>query len=83
MCNGWGGRIRTYGTCYQKALPYRLATPQLGALISPSLRGAQPLFVENRSVDGEFFKVFRAHGFDGAQHAVLDVLLMSAPCILS
>ena len=24
---GWGGRIRTYGTCYQKALPYRLATP--------------------------------------------------------
>ena len=26
---GWGGRIRTYGTRYQKALPYRLATPQL------------------------------------------------------
>ena len=25
---GWGGRIRTYGTCYQKALPYHLATPQ-------------------------------------------------------
>tara|TARA_B100001093_G_scaffold183380_1_gene176021 strand:+ start:685 stop:870 length:186 start_codon:yes stop_codon:yes gene_type:complete len=25
---GWGGRIRTYGTRYQKALPYRLATPQ-------------------------------------------------------
>jgi hypothetical protein len=26
---GWGGRIRTYGTRYQKALPYHLATPQL------------------------------------------------------
>ena len=26
---GWGGRIRTYGTRYQKALPYRLATPHL------------------------------------------------------
>ena len=26
--NGWGGRIRTYGTLYQKQLPYRLATPQ-------------------------------------------------------
>ena len=26
---GWGGRIRTYGTRYQKPLPYHLATPQL------------------------------------------------------
>jgi hypothetical protein len=26
--SGWGGRIRTYGTRYQKPLPYRLATPQ-------------------------------------------------------
>ena len=25
---GWGGRIRTYGTRYQKPLPYHLATPQ-------------------------------------------------------
>lgn len=27
--DGWGGRIRTYGTRYQKPLPYHLATPQL------------------------------------------------------
>ncbi len=26
--SGWGGRIRTYDTRYQKALPYHLATPQ-------------------------------------------------------
>lgn len=26
---GWGGRIRTYDTRYQKPLPYHLATPQL------------------------------------------------------
>lgn len=26
---GWGGRIRTYGTRYQKPMPYHLATPQL------------------------------------------------------
>jgi hypothetical protein len=25
---GWGGRIRTYDTQYQKLLPYHLATPQ-------------------------------------------------------
>jgi hypothetical protein len=25
---GWGGRIRTYGTRYQKPMPYHLATPQ-------------------------------------------------------
>ena len=26
--DGWGGRIRTYGTRDQNPLPYRLATPQ-------------------------------------------------------
>ena len=26
--NGWDGRIRTYGTLYQKQLPYHLATSQ-------------------------------------------------------
>ena len=31
---GWGGRIRTYGTRYQKALPYRLATPQSKSLFT-------------------------------------------------
>ena len=25
---GWGGRIRTYDTRYQKPMPYHLATPQ-------------------------------------------------------
>ena len=29
---GWGGRIRTYDTQYQKLLPYHLATPQLCSL---------------------------------------------------
>ncbi len=27
VCLGWGGRIRTYGTRYQKPMPYHLATP--------------------------------------------------------
>ena len=26
--SGWGGRIRTYDTRYQKPMPYHLATPQ-------------------------------------------------------
>jgi hypothetical protein len=26
--DGWGGRIRTYDTRYQKPMPYHLATPQ-------------------------------------------------------
>lgn len=30
--SGWGGRIRTYGTRYQKPLPYHLATPQQQSL---------------------------------------------------
>ena len=38
---GWGGRIRTYGTRYQKALPYRLATPQREALYSPYSQNLQ------------------------------------------
>ena len=49
---GWGGRIRTYGTRYQKALPYRLATPQLrgclrcsGAVIKAKKRRRIALFV--------------------------------------
>ena len=31
---GWGGRIRTYGTRYQKPMPYHLATPQRVGLIT-------------------------------------------------
>ena len=27
--DGWGGRIRTYGTRDQNPMPYHLATPQL------------------------------------------------------
>ena len=39
---GWGGRIRTYGTRYQKPMPYHLATPQLWRRIYPScLAGAR------------------------------------------
>lgn len=37
---GWGGRIRTYGTRYQKALPYRLATPHQQGGGYDKLRGA-------------------------------------------
>ncbi len=33
---GWGGRIRTYDTRYQKPLPYHLATPQRCALSYPN-----------------------------------------------
>ena len=29
LTNGWGGRIRTYGTRDQNPMPYHLATPQL------------------------------------------------------
>src|SRR6056297_841860 len=38
---GWGGRIRTYDTRYQKPMPYRLATPQRAALVTPGRRGDQ------------------------------------------
>jgi hypothetical protein len=46
---GWGGRIRTYGTRYQKALPYRLATPHQWRGFSPLAAGAQGLL-------GSFFQ---------------------------
>ena len=38
---GWGGRIRTYDTRYQKPMPYHLATPQrrrLDTLTVPALQ---------------------------------------------
>jgi hypothetical protein len=38
---GWDGRIRTYGTLYQKQLPYHLATSQQPALITQSRRMVQ------------------------------------------
>jgi hypothetical protein len=39
---GWGGRIRTYGTRYQKALPYHLATPHQRHRDTQILTGEQP-----------------------------------------
>ena len=39
---GWGGRIRTYDTRYQKPMPYHLATPQQAPVsYCPSLRLAR------------------------------------------
>ena len=42
--NGWGGRIRTYDTRYQKPMPYHLATPQFCWLLqfSDQVSGNQP-----------------------------------------
>ena len=40
---GWDGRIRTYGTLYQKQLPYHLATSQRVGVISPECGGVQYL----------------------------------------
>ena len=39
--SGWGGRIRTYGTRYQKALPYRLATPHSKSLFTMEIEKHQ------------------------------------------
>ncbi len=40
---GWGGRIRTYDTRYQKPLPYHLATPQQrGAKYAAGGGGSSP-----------------------------------------
>src|SRR6056297_489091 len=48
---GWGGRIRTYDTRYQKPMPYRLATPQRAALVTPGRRGDQdPLLTKTHLI---------------------------------
>ena len=44
---GWDGRIRTYGTLYQKQLPYHLATSQRALVDRTGLRGVQALSVIN------------------------------------
>ncbi len=45
---GWGGRIRTCGTRYQKPLPYHLATPQpCGATYAAPQMGSRPLKPKN------------------------------------
>lgn len=41
MLYGWGGRSRTYGTRYQKALPYHLATPQQHASYTKQVLSSQ------------------------------------------
>ena len=46
MCVGWGGRIRTYGTRYQKPMPYHLATPQREGLITLTLIRVQDPFLK-------------------------------------
>lgn len=43
---GWGGRIRTFGTRYQKALPYRLATPQIKIVTNEKTIVIQAYFFE-------------------------------------
>tara|TARA_B100002019_G_scaffold26733_1_gene20743 strand:- start:1126 stop:1281 length:156 start_codon:yes stop_codon:yes gene_type:complete len=42
---GWGGRIRTYGTRYQKPLPYHLATPQHKNLFTMVIKKHQGVMV--------------------------------------
>ena len=42
---GWDGRIRTYGTLYQKQLPYHLATSQRVAVIKLMGRNVQAPFL--------------------------------------
>ena len=47
---GWGGRIRTYGTRYQKPLPYRLATPQRAPVTRTMYGDVQVPFFTNIEV---------------------------------
>ena len=48
---GWGGRIRTYDTRYQKPMPYRLATPQLcRASYARYGAGSRPFRQKNRAL---------------------------------
>ena len=53
-CVGWDGRIRTYGTLYQKQLPYHLATSQRVGVISPECGGVQYLSGEKVGRISEF-----------------------------
>ncbi len=72
---GWGGRIRTYGTRYQKPLPYHLATPQLGAALPKQVMrrkdkvGGQPRQMCGAFPCGEVL-VLRARGL--VQAAIRD-----------
>ena len=55
---GWGGRIRTYGTRYQKALPYRLATPQSKGLFTMQIEKHQEAKIFIHQCNINFLKNF-------------------------
>ena len=46
---GWGGRIRTYDTRYQKPMPYHLATPHQNNSLLTCSPGRGPQIVSLRS----------------------------------
>ena len=48
---GWGGRIRTYGTRYQKPMPYHLATPQRVGLITLTSGRVQDPILKKERID--------------------------------
>ena len=58
MVFGWGGRIRTYGTRYQKPMPYHLATPQREGLITLTLLRVQDPFLK-KSTGSVFHPISR------------------------
>ena len=61
---GWGGRIRTYGTRYQKALPYRLATPQSNSLFTLEIEKHQEakIFINQCNINSSK-KYYKQHLF--------------------
>ena len=61
---GWGGRIRTYGTRYQKALPYRLATPQSNSLFTMEIEKHQEakIFINQCNINS-LKKYYKQHLF--------------------
>ena len=80
---GWGGRIRTYGTRYQKALPYHLATPHQRRRDTQILTGDQPskgiisLFLDCVIAQQVFADADLAFGVD---HAVKCAFGLGANC---
>ncbi len=65
---GWGGRIRTYGTRYQKALPYRLATPQSKSLFKLEIEKHQEakIFINQCNINS-VKKYYKKHLFFSGQ----------------
>ena len=62
--SGWGGWIRTNGTRYQKALPYRLATPQSKSLFTLEIEKHQEakIFI-NQCNKNSLKKYYKQHLF--------------------